>query len=110
MFEETKRQVCPIRAAGVALAALVAFLAPARAADTALGQYLAAECTTCHRLSGGPVGGIPAIAGLPQDRIAEALVAYKTGQRDNDVMRNIASRLSPDEIDALAAYFAAQKP
>jgi cytochrome c553 len=39
----------------------------------------------------------------------EALEAYKTGKRDNPVMRNIATRLSQDDMAALAAYFAARK-
>lgn len=95
---------------GLALPALLAVSAPAFAADAALGEYLAAECVTCHQLSGTPAAGIPPIVGLPQDAIVNALMAYKTGQRDNDVMRNIAARLSAEEMSALAAYFAALKP
>lgn len=75
----------------------------------ALGEYLAAECAACHQLSGGVAGGIPAIVGLPEKTFVEALNAYKTGKRDNPVMRNIAARLSQDDMAALAAYFAARK-
>jgi cytochrome c553 len=75
----------------------------------ALGEYLSAECVTCHQLSGGVTGGIPAIVGLPEKTFVEALNAYKTGERDNPVMRNIAARLSQDDMAALAAYFAARK-
>ena len=54
-------------------------------------------------------GGIPRIVGLPEREFIAALAAYKTGTRDNPVMRNIAGRLTDEEIAALAAFFAAQK-
>jgi cytochrome c553 len=82
---------------------------PCAGADMALGEYLSAECVTCHQLSGNVTGGIPAIVGLPEKTFVEALEAYKTGKRDNSVMRNIAARLSQDDMAALAAYFAARK-
>lgn len=94
---------------GPAIPALLA-AAPACAQDLALGEYLSAECVTCHQLSGASAAGIPPIVGQPREAIVTALMAYKAGQRNNDVMRNIAARLSADEIDALAAYFAAQRP
>lgn len=75
----------------------------------ALGEYLSAECVTCHQLSGSVAGGVPAIVGLPEQAFVDALEAYKTGKRDNPVMRNIAARLSQDDMAALAAYFAARK-
>ena len=110
MFKETKRQLRRIRPAWLALAALLVAGARAVAADTALGEYLSTECVTCHRLSGKITAGIPPIVGLPEDAFVNALMAYKTGQRANDVMRSVAGRLSAEEMAALAAYFAAQKP
>lgn len=97
------------RGVTLALFACAATLSPCAAADVALGEYLSAECVTCHQLSGAVTGGIPAITGLPEEAFVEALTAYKTGKRDNPVMRNIAARLSQDDMAALAAYFAAQK-
>lgn len=79
-----------------------------RAADVALGEYLSSECVTCHQLSGHATGGIPPIVGLAENHFAEAMQSYKTGERDNEVMRNIAGRLTPEDIAALAAYFAQQ--
>lgn len=81
----------------------------ARAGDAAFGEYLSAECVTCHQISGQAAGGIPPIIGWPEATFIEALSAYKNGARDNAVMRNIAVRLSDEEMAALAAYFAAQK-
>jgi cytochrome c len=71
--------------------------------DPAYGAYLAGECVTCHRASGGT--GIPQIAGLPADYFVTALVEYRNGVRDNEVMVTTASRLGDAEIAALAAHF-----
>jgi cytochrome c len=92
------------------LAASVAMLPleTACAGDLALGEYLSSECVTCHQLSGHAAGSIPPIVGLPEDYFLEALEAYKTGERDNEVMRNIAGGLTAEDMSALATYFANQ--
>lgn len=79
------------------------------AADPAYGAYLAGECVTCHRRSGG-ADGIPPITGLAADHIVKALVEYRLGLRDNEVMTVRAARLGDEEIAALAAHFATQTP
>lgn len=84
---------------------------PARAdGDPALGQYLSATCVACHQAGGRQQGGIPAIAGHPADQFIAMMLAYKTGQRENDVMRTIAGRLAQEEIEALAAYYGDVRP
>ena len=90
------------------LAAALAY--PCAAADLALGAYLSGECVGCHQLSGKAAGGVPSIVGIPEGSLAAALFAYKNGMRENPVMRNIAGRLSEEEIAALAAFFASKKP
>ncbi len=99
------------RPAGFALTGVAAFLlatAPGEAAgDRALAEYLAAECTGCHQLSGRGSGGIPPIIGWPEEQFVAALDAYGRKQRDNPTMQTIAARLSRDEMTALAAYFGA---
>jgi cytochrome c553 len=86
-------------AMGVALAAW-----PAVAGDIEYGAYLASDCTSCHRPGGER--GIPPIAGLPQGAIAEAMRQYREGERRNPTMQSVARSLGPEEIEALAAYFA----
>lgn len=84
---------------------------PASAAgDKALGEYLASECTTCHQSSGRQVGGIPAIIGHPADQFVALMITYRDKQRDNQVMQTIAGRLTPEEMEALAAYYESLKP
>ncbi len=80
----------------------------AAAGDRELGQYLSAECVTCHRASGA-AQGIPKITGWPEDQFIAVMNAYKDKQRDNPVMQTIAGRLEVGDIAALAAYFAGQK-
>ena len=74
--------------------------------DAVYGEYLGGECVTCHQLS-GKASGIPPITGLPVDYTVQALVEYRFGLRTNDVMKLITTRLSDEEIAALAAYFSA---
>lgn len=76
------------------------------AADIAYGEYLAAECIACHRTAVDE-GAIPAIAGLPAQYFINALRDYRAGRRSNPVMQNLARSLDDEQIEALAAYFAA---
>lgn len=73
--------------------------------DRAFGEYLSAECVTCHQVTGRATGGIPPIIAWPEDQFVAVMQAYKSKERDNNVMQNMAGRLSQDEIEALAAYF-----
>ncbi len=72
--------------------------------DPAYGQYLAGECVTCHLADGGDEG-IPSIVNWPAEDFVVAMHAYKEKIRPHPVMQLIASKLSNDEIAALAAYF-----
>lgn len=95
------------RLAAICAVTLAASAGPAPAAgDPALGYYLSSECAACHQPSGRQAGGIPAITGLPADRFVALMQEYRGGQRDNQTMRLVAGRLTPDEIEALAAYYA----
>jgi len=102
------------RGAGLKTKALMLSLAvaPASAAagDVALGEYLSATCVACHQRSGHVVGGVPAIVGWPAEQFVAVMHDYKSGHRDNQVMRSVASPLSEDDIAALAAYFSGLKP
>lgn len=72
--------------------------------DRDYGEYLGSECTTCHQRDGSD-DGIPAIMGWPAKDFVIAMHAYKQKIRENPVMQLMASRLSDEEIAALAAYF-----
>jgi cytochrome c553 len=83
--------------------------APILGGDVELGEYLSAECVTCHRLSGA-YDGIPPIIGWPAEHFFAVMLEYRHKKRSNPVMRTIASKLSDEEIGALAAYFAQLTP
>lgn len=72
--------------------------------DAEYGEYLATECTACHRADGGD-DGIPSITLWPQEDFVVAMHAYKSKDREHPVMNMIAGRLGDEEIAALAAYF-----
>lgn len=72
--------------------------------DKDYGEYLSSECITCHLVSGAD-SGIPSITGWPAPDFVVAMHAYKVKHRPHPVMQMMASRLSDEEIAALAAYF-----
>lgn len=69
------------------------------------------SCASCHGAGGIGVGAdFPRIAGQPQAYIAAQLNDWHNGTRKNGplgLMTAVAGKLSPDEINALAAYYAA---
>jgi cytochrome c len=73
--------------------------------DPAWGEYLAGECTACHQID-GDAAGIPSITGWAEEDFVIAMHAYRNNVRQNPTMNMMASRLSDEEIAALAAYFA----
>ena len=90
-------------------AALAAF--PVAAQDIQ-GRNLAAGCAICHGTE-GHVGSkdsplIP-LAGLPRDHIATQMRAFRDGKRPATVMHQLAKGYTDPQIDAIAAWFAAQK-
>ena len=72
---------------------------------TSYGRHLAQECTGCHRIDGVD-NGIPSIIGWDADRFARTLEFYRTGERTNPVMVSVVKSLDPDQVRALAAYYA----
>jgi cytochrome c len=73
--------------------------------DAEYGEYLSAECTTCHQRDCS-ADGIPSITNWPPADFAAAMLAYKSRLRPHPVMQMMAGRLSTEEIAALAAYYA----
>jgi len=73
------------------------------------GEYLAGECTTCHRLDGKD-SEIPSIIGLDAESFTAVLQAYRSGELENPAMVSVAKSLDDDQIKALAAYFSSIKP
>jgi cytochrome c553 len=95
------------------IAAALVFSATAQAAgNAAAGKAKAAQvCAACH----GPEGNKPTapenpiLAGQHQDYLVKALKDYKSGKRNNAIMKGFAATLSNQDMQDLAAWFASQK-
>ena len=88
---------------------LSASTAAATSGDAEYGEYLSAECVTCHQLSGAE-DGIPPIIGWDEASFVAVLKSYKAQERENPAMQLVTSNLGDEEMAALAAYFAKLKP
>ena len=93
----------------------------AEAASLRLGERLTLQgdaargipaCRACHGAAlTGVAPAVPGLLGLPPDYLIEQLGAWRTHQRASlapDCMAEIARRLAPPEITALAQWLAAQ--
>jgi sulfide dehydrogenase cytochrome subunit len=101
-----------MRAMLFAVAALVSASAAAPAfAQDVQGRNLAASCAICHGTEGRMPAGSPVtpLAGVPREHIAAQMRAFRDGARPATVMHQIAKGYSDAQIDALAAWFSAQK-
>ena len=80
------------------------------AAQDVQGRNLAAGCAICHGTQGHAVTkDMVSLAGLPKEHIARQLREFKDGKRPATVKHQIAKGYSDQQIDAMAAWFAAQK-
>lgn len=77
-----------------------------RGGNTASGVT---ACIACHGVNGrgNPAAGWPRVAGQHATYIAEELREYRAGNRVTDMnamMRDIAARMTDEEIEAVASY------
>lgn len=92
--------------AGTALAAAGTVSAQG---DAAAGKQKAAVCAACHGADGNSSNPEwPSLAGLGAPYIVQQLQAFKEGVRQDPLMTPQAKTLSEQDMQDLAAYFAAQ--
>ena len=85
---------------------------PKSVGDPAAGQAIARKCAPCHGMDGVLANlGAPFIAGLDQDYMVSAMLAYTDGSRKNDQMKDIIAelKLKPEQIANVSAYYASLK-
>jgi cytochrome c553 len=76
-------------------------------AGTALAQEKG--CIACHGLNGKGTGPtFPNLNGQWESYLREQLQKYRDGDRINVIMNPLVGELTDEEIDILAAYYAAQ--
>ncbi|MEN9538274.1 MAG: hypothetical protein RLZZ126_509 [Pseudomonadota bacterium] len=71
----------------------------------------AAVCAACHGADGNSsIPANPKLAGQHPEFLAQQLADFKSGKRNNAVMKGFASTLSDADMQALAAWLGAKKP
>jgi len=96
--------------ASMAAIVLLGVVGPAHAAgDVQAGKAKAAACAACHGANGQGTAPNPALAGKSEAQLIQALKDFKSGKRDNAIMKGMASSLSDQDIENLAAYYASLK-
>ena len=104
----------------VAVAAYYASLEPPRPANikppadtdpVSAGKAASAACSGCHGESGvTSMPGTPSLAALDPKSFGNAIAAYKSGDRKNDMMKSFAAGLNETMTANLAIFYALQKP
>lgn len=83
--------------------------AAAQGADANLGRNLASTCAGCHNITGNAVPGMPSVSGQSKDALLRKLKDYKAGRQPATVMQQLAKGYSDEQLELIAAYYAAQK-
>jgi cytochrome c553 len=96
----------------VAIATLGALISAASAADVGpyvnLGRDIAANCANCHGTDGRSRAAVPSLAGQDAAVIVQRMKEFRDGRRAATVMQQLAKGYTDAQIEAAAAYFAAQ--
>jgi cytochrome c553 len=88
----------------------LALMTPAYAAgDAAAGKAKATACAMCHGPSGEGTSMAPKLAGQDQAKFVQALQDYKSGKKDNAMMKSQVAPLSDADFANLAAYYGSLK-
>lgn len=84
---------------------------PALAAgDAAAGQQKSVPCAACHGQDGNsPTAQYPNIAGQNAGYLVKQLKEFKEGTRANAIMAGMVAGLSEQDMEDLAAFYAAQQ-
>ncbi len=78
----------------------------AQAADAAAGAKKAGTCVACHGKDGISIApNYPNLACQKDKYLVKAIKAYKSGARNDPMMKPMVGSLSDTDIENLAAYF-----
>lgn len=109
----------PQRIAAI-LAVISLLVLPAVTSAADLGERLAqqgkgdqvAACNSCHQAdgSGNPDAGWPRLAGMNADYMVRQLRDIAAGERENAIMKPIASGMTEKEMRAASEYYADMAP
>lgn len=75
------------------------------------GKAAAEACAGCHGETGvSSTPGMPSLVGLDPKYFVAAMQAYKSGQRNNDMMKTVAADAGESNVNNMALFYALQKP
>ncbi len=90
--------------------ATVMLASPVFAGDVEAGKAKSAMCAACHGANGiSSIPMYPNLAGQKEAYLLKQLQDFKSGQRNNAVMKGMAASLSDADMENLAAYYAQMK-
>ena len=78
----------------------------ALAADAPPG---ATSCSGCHSPTATDTSTPPRLVGRDPAKMVAALQEFRSGQRNGTIMDRIVKGFTPEEIQAIAAWYGAQK-
>jgi cytochrome c553 len=70
------------------------------------GSLAIQQCTMCHGAQGVSAADAPNLAGQYREVMVKQLLDYKNGDRASTIMQALALKLSAEDINDLAAYYA----
>lgn len=91
------------------LCAALGIVGNAQAGDAQAGKAKSATCASCHGANGEGMAPNPALAGNSESQLLQAMHDYKSGKRDNAMMKALVAALSDQDMEDLAAYYASLK-
>ena len=75
------------------------------------GKTAAVTCAGCHGEFGvSATPGMPSLAGLDPKYTVAAMKAYKSGQRESELMKSMLASVTEPAMENIALYYALQKP
>ena len=95
---------------------LLLLAGPVLGADAERGREIAMNgngkgamaCVSCHGVdgAGNAAAGFPRLAGLEAAYMVKQMTDFASGERSNPIMAPVAAALTPEESEAVAAYYA----
>lgn len=83
--------------------------ASAQAPDALQLRSWAAACANCHGTLGVAQPGMESLAGQNKDEMTKKLLDFKAGRKPATLMHQISKGYTDEQLQQLAAYFAALK-
>ena len=95
---------------GIAGASLLLSMSAGAAGDAAAGKSKSAVCGACHGPDGNSSNPMwPNLAGQHAAYLVKQLKDFKSGARKDPVMAPMATPLTDQDMENLAAYYTSQK-